>query len=203
MKVYFNGYKENWISPYTILEKVLWWKDWEKIWEDPWVEKWANRLAPISETLRWVLNKVRPQIFYVKIDDYDIWSMDHTLAKIILPMLKKLKEKKHGAPYVDDEDVPENIRSTSAKAKENEWDIDEFHFDRWDWVISEMIWAFEQKTIPNDESQFYDLSEVNWKEGLAESSKKMKFDEEGYSNHQKRKENGYRLFGKYYSGLWD
>ena len=42
----------------------------------------------------------------VRIDDFDTWSMDHTLAPIILPMLIQLKETKHGSPKVDDADVP-------------------------------------------------------------------------------------------------
>ena len=58
----------------------------------------------------------------IHIDDYDTWSMDHTLAPIIAPMLKQLKATKHGAPFVDDEDVPEHLRSTNAKPKENKWD---------------------------------------------------------------------------------
>ena len=53
--------------------------------------------------------------------------MDHTLAMIIVPMLKQLKETKHGAPFVDDEDVPEELKSTSAPAKENDWDTDDNH----------------------------------------------------------------------------
>jgi hypothetical protein len=35
---------------------------------------------------------VHPEIKYVKIDRYDTWSMDHTLADIILPMLKQLQK---------------------------------------------------------------------------------------------------------------
>jgi hypothetical protein len=54
--------------------------------------------------------------------------MDHTLSHIVLPMLKQLKKDKHGSPLVDDEDVPEELRSTSAPAKENDWDIDDNHF---------------------------------------------------------------------------
>ena len=34
------------------------------------------------------LNSKRNRSVYVKIDDYDIWSLDHTLAYIILPCLK-------------------------------------------------------------------------------------------------------------------
>ena len=37
----------------------------------------------------------------IVIHDYDTWNIDVTLAHIIVPMLKQLKEKKHGAPFVD------------------------------------------------------------------------------------------------------
>ncbi|MGA0857839.1 MAG: hypothetical protein ACO3P3_06720, partial [Candidatus Nanopelagicales bacterium] len=78
----------------------------------------------------------------IRIDPWDTWSMDHTLADIILPMLKQLRKTQHGAPCTDDEDAPEHLRSTAAKPKKNVWDVDEFHFKRWDWIMKEMIWAF-------------------------------------------------------------
>ena len=28
MKVYINNYRNHWLSPYTIMEKVLFWKKW-------------------------------------------------------------------------------------------------------------------------------------------------------------------------------
>ena len=42
----------------------------------------------------------------VRIDHWDTWSMDDTLAYIVLPMLKQLKETKHGGPHVNNKDVP-------------------------------------------------------------------------------------------------
>ena len=54
----------------------------------------------------------------IKIDPWDTWNMDHTLAEIILPMLKQLRKTQLGAPYTDD-DVPEEIRSTNAKSNSN------------------------------------------------------------------------------------
>jgi hypothetical protein len=41
-----------------------------------------------------------------------------------------------------------------AQPKENEWDTDSLHFMRWDWILDEMIWAFEQKVSDDAESQF-------------------------------------------------
>jgi hypothetical protein len=106
--------------------------------------------------------------------------MDTTLAHIILPMLKQLNKVKHGAPNVDDEDVPEELKSTSAPPKEDVWDTDANHFKRWDWVMNEMIWAFEYKLKDTD------LDDIDIWEANAVRAK-----------------NGFRLFGKYYEALWD
>ena len=91
----------------------------------------------------------------VKIDPWDIWSMDHSLAYIIHPMLILLQKNKHGAPWTEDEDVPEELRSTSAPPKENDYDTDDNHFKRWEWILNEMIWAFAQKLDDDAESQFH------------------------------------------------
>lgn len=138
----------------------------------------------------------------VKIDRYDLWSLDNTLALIILPALKQLKEVKRGAPLVDDEDVPEHLRSTSAPPKENEYDTDTNHFARWEWVMQEMIWAMEQ-IASDDESQFYDFSEVDETENFMQEVKKVKIDYEGLKAYQDHIQNGCVLFGKYFQCLWD
>ena len=91
MKVYINNYKNHWVSPYTIIDRVFFWKDWskcsrwplEKTLEDDarklkgekslyierpdWVEIWADRLTPISKAIQWVWDKVDHKINYVKI----------------------------------------------------------------------------------------------------------------------------------------
>jgi hypothetical protein len=227
MKIYKSCYRNHWISPYTVLDYLFFWTDWSKcsrnstvqtaideldgkykyIEHPEWVDRWADRLSPISQTLQWFLDKVHPQIKYVKIDRWDTWSMDHTLADIILPMLRQLKETKHGAPFTDDEDVPEYLRSYMAQPKEYEWDTDSLHFMRWDWILDEMIWAFEQKVKDDADSEFFDHSECDdekfpWnKDGQYVS--KVKYDQEGHEAWQKRKSNGFRLFGRYYENLWD
>lgn len=201
MKVYINNYRYHWLSPYTILKKVFFWKKID--YDDPFIEKWSNRLNPLCEWLQKFLDKIHPKINYVKIDKWDTWSMDYTLAYIIVPMLKQLKEDKHGAPMVDDEDVPEHLRSTNAKPKENDYDIDEFHFQRWDWVMNEMIWAFEQKLIDNDDEKFFNWAAVDRTKPLSDQFSQVEIDREGLDAHHDRKTNGYRLFGKYYEGLWD
>ena len=75
----------------------------------------------------------------VKLHKWDSWNADNTIAIIAHPLLIQLKETKHGAPLVDDEDVPDELKSTSAPPKENDYDVDGNHFKRWDWVMDEMI----------------------------------------------------------------
>jgi hypothetical protein len=208
MKVYISNYRNHWLSPYTILERVLFWKDWDNIsYDEPWVERWANRLEPLCQALCRIRERIHPRYEYVKIDRWDTWSMDHTLATIILPMLKQLHETKHGAPNVDDDDVPMSLKSTSAPPKENEWDTDDNHFRRWDYVLDEMIWAFEQKVRDDDESEFFDHSKCGDIKDFAKDPNKhlskSKVDWNGLKLHQERKQNGFRLFGKYYQNLWD
>jgi len=206
MKVYLSKYRDHWISPYSILEKVLYWKDWENIsYDTPWVDKWATRLEPFCKAWCWFLNKIHPPINYVKIDYYDTWSMDSTLSPIILPMLKQLQATKHGSPFVDDADVPERLWSTAPGARDgcNEWDTDNNHHERWTWVMDEMIWAFTQLTMDDHEQQFWDHSEVDKTQSLLNQMNKSKCDWDGLKAHTARIQNGTRLFGKYYQALWD
>jgi len=67
-------------------------------------------------------------------------------------------------------------------------EVDPKHFERWDWVMDEMIHAFEQKC--KDDWQAYYYSYNDW-------------DMEGMKAEQERISNGFRLFGKYYEALWD
>ena len=81
----------------------------------------------------------------VRIDPWDTWSMDHTLAHIVLPMLKQLKATKHGAPQVDWEDVPRELRPSKEelRAYNKDGTADDKFFERWDWGLEEMIYAFD------------------------------------------------------------
>ena len=221
MKVYINGYRHHWISPYTILKKVCFWEkdedvfyDFEDTGKGRYV-KLVNFLNPICMGIQKVLDFIHPKIEYVKIDRYDTWSMDHTLAYIILPMLKQLKNDKHGAPYVDDEDVPRELWSIYAFPKE-EYGTDGNHFKRWDWVLDEMIFAFEHKNDDSWQDAFssgvIDHKSVacEWDENGKPKMFRLdegpnhtyKCDYEGMKLVEDRIQNGFRLFGKYYQNLW-
>ena len=137
----------------------------------------------------WVDNNTERKV-RVQIHPYDVWSMDDTLSHIILPMLRLLREKKQGYPHVEDEDVPEHLRSTSAPPLTEEqlatgWP-DDNGSPRWDWVLNEMVWAFEQQD-PDADDKFFANG----------------YDKDGHTTWQERKTRGFVLFGKYFQALWD
>jgi len=206
MKVYVGPYTDRWISNVhdrhmNIKYGRFEWDD-NKDWEDHAWERFEDAFQWLyNKTINVILDKRSSQKIKVRIDPHDTWSMDHTLSHIIVPMLKQLKETKHGSPYVDDSDVPERLRNNSPKDKEF-WngDIDDNHHARWEWVLDEMIWSFEQKTRDGWEGDYYEYTDdPTTIFGL----KLVWEDREGRKAHQERMSNGFKLFGKYYEALWD
>ena len=215
MKVVIGPYT-NWIGPYQIAEALCFWSP--KVKDEcgiprhkEWVHDFGGWLAEnkdgsdswLLKVCNWIEARKKRQV-YVRIDKYDSWSADHTLALIALPLLRQLQATKHGAPNVDDEDVPEHLRSTNAPPKENDWDIDANHFSRWDWVMNEIIWALDQKVNDTHEQQFFsekvpDLQTRNFEEMMDN----FQIDHSGLQAWQERKTRGYKLFGKYFEHLWD
>lgn len=211
MRVIIGPYRD-WIGPYQIadyLQKVGVSEDrCFKIGE--WLSKtWVNNVCV------WIHSKKKRNI-KIKLDRWDSWNLDSTLSHIIVPLLKQLRDTKHGAPFTDDEDVPEGLglRSTECAPKENEWHTDENHFKRFDWILDEMIWAHTQLHPDTDwDSQYHsgvhDFSFEDVGDGsgacviVTGPNDTHVFDSEGYMAHSKRIDNGLRLFGKYYRGLWD
>ena len=162
----------------------------EQSYEDHVLEAIDDGIQSVYNVFNWLWFDKRPgQRIKVRIDPWDTWSMDHTLAPIILPMLKQLKETKHGAPNVYLEDVPSKLRPTKKEltAYTKNGETDDKFFERWDWVMDEMIWAFEQKCRDDWQADYH----------------YNKWDMEGLKAHQERMSNGFRLFGKYFENLWD
>jgi len=224
MKVKIGPYK-NWVGPFQIAEFLCFWARKEKDeygYEHTadWVHNFGEWLSGGEKEDSWLMKLCvwiesrRQRTIKVRIDPCDTWSMNTTLAYIILPMLKQLNESKQGAPCTDDEDVPEALRSTNAGPKENEWDTDDLFFKRWDWIMSEMIFAFEHKIDDSWEEKFYtgewDMKTVpvehngqelyTWEPGPDHT---YTCDREGLKAVHDRIQNGFRLFGKYYQNLWD
>jgi len=220
MIVYKSNYRDHWLSPYTILEKVFFWREID--YDEPIIEKLSNILNPFCVAWQKFLDFVHPRINYVKIDYYDTWSMDSTLAPIILPMLKQLRDTKHGSPQVDPDDLPEYMRTTDT----GDWDsqrVFDFYNEeqpdgydvhkKWDWVLNEMIFAFEHLVDDEWENEFSSgvMDHIfvpcpdNPKLSTMENGPNHTYvcDYDGIQKVNERIGNGLRMFGKYFRHLWD
>jgi len=199
--------------------------DWPK--ERSWsrFEKLLEKVEDVIQEIYHPFNRVyfdkRKQKVNVRIDRWDTWSMDSTLGYIIVPMLKQLKDSQHGAPNVDHEDVPEHLRPNKDDATlVNNNDVDEKFFERWDWVMNEMLFAFE--SIGSDWQDMFhsgkhdmvfvpidydgnvvareDAELFRWVKGPNDT---FEVDQKGMDEYHARVQNGFRLFGKYFTSLWD
>lgn len=196
MKVYIGPYK-SWYGPYQLCENFLFFlpKEWQR--------SIAERIP--SRPFEWI-HGFRKRKIKINLDDYDAWNVDDTLSLIIHPLLLRLKEDKHGAPHVDLEDVPKELRGEG----------DTLFFQRWDWVLDEMIFAFASYQIDWEEKYHSGVADHYWvclnpeepdehrrlyemREGALHT---YKVDNDGLEKEDARIKNGFRLFGKYYQGLW-
>ena len=145
--------------------------------------------------------------------------MKQYLEEIAVPLLKRLKEVKHGAPFVHNEDVPKFLQATKEEINEHNegGDTDKNYFVRWNYVMDEMIFAFESK-LEDWEEQFAsgknDVKFVEIPDKKDEEGEPLwtwehgpnhtrEYDTEGREKYQDRITKGFKLFGKYYNGLWD
>jgi len=110
----------------------------------------------------------------------DSWNVDMLLAPLILHLLKEVKEEKPGTPLIFNKNVPVEIHF--AAPVDGEWtDVEhEANSKQWQWIIDEMIFAFD--FIVND-CEYSDEMEASKKEA-------------------DRVRNGTTLFGKYFQNLW-
>jgi len=175
-----------------------------------YLEVLDDSIQRVYNVINWAWFDRRTQKINVHIDRWDTWSMDHTLAPIILPMLVQLKENNQGAPNVTPSDVPKELRASKKQRVKygKKGDVDPNHFKRWDWIMDEMIWAFEQKCRDNWEGDYYEYKEIDPTEAEEDTEtlfglKLVWEDREGQLAHQTRMTNGFRLFGVYLENLWD
>ena len=200
MKVNIGPYPNNfrfhkWKCDYL---ELVYGEDWydvkpeQYVWLDHIVEGICDALDKyiVDPFNKWKGRKVK-----VKYHDYDTWSLDHTLAVIILPGLKQLKATQHGHPG----DVDEN---------------------QWYEILDKMIFAFDE--IANDypgEEAFrsgtadYVFVKVNAEGNEDPEGKYRRWDHgpnhtlsvdfESRKAYDDRIQEGLNLFGKYYRSLWD
>lgn len=222
MKVEIGPYL-NWVGPYQIAEILMFWaKDKTTGEAHDSVHEFGTWLARdkngddsyLTRFCEWIHSKRKRKV-KIRVDRFDSWNADSTLAIIILPVLKQLQATKHGSGFTDDEDVPDELKSTSAPPLENEWDTDANFHKRFEWILNEIIWTFEQLQPECDwENQYWIVKpEIDMTSNRKEDAENLsvpikwkvkgELDQEGRNAHQERINKGLKLFGKYYQNLWD
>lgn len=147
-----------------------------------------DHVTIFTKTINYIGAKLHTEpIKIVHVTDRDLWSADNLMATVIVQVLKKYRATdRQGAPYVRLFDVPDDLLPTTLEEFENQLDgdADTKFFKRWDYVIDEMIYAFEYITKNND-SHIEDENDIY------------------YSNAQNRERcnNGLMLFARYFQNI--
>ena len=160
----------------------------------------------------------------VQIDRFDTYSLDHSLAHIILPALIQLKNTKMGVPAEFSEVGGANYDNQSSFDFYEETHNEAFDIacKRWEDILDKMIWSFTQVVFDDWEKQYqHGTPKFDWVKsdeqytnpisGKIEDTFQMVdknptehwTDYEGMRKHEERIQEGLELFGKYYRHLWD
>ena len=160
----------------------------------------------------------------VEIEKFDTYSLDHTLALIILPALLQLKATKMGIPseFADADGADYDSQDSFDFYKDTHKDAFDEKSREWDQVLDKIIWSFQQIALEDYETKYHhgkpeydwvktDQQFTNPLNGKVEDTFQMVdknptehwTDYEGMRKHEERIQEGLELFGKYYRNLWD
>jgi hypothetical protein len=158
----------------------------------------------------------------VTVEKWDTYSMDHTAALLILPLLLQLKQTKHGVPSGlvtrNGGDMDNNLCFDFIAEDENA--VFDKLCDQWDEILDKMIWSFQQIVDDSYDSKYHHgHMKLGWKpieithpttrtvskayEMVDENPGEHWYDHVGHTLHEERIQEGLELFGKYYRNLWD
>lgn len=159
----------------------------------------------------------------VHIEKFDSWSVDSTLAYIILPLLIQLKHTMHG--------VPNDFTSFIGSEFDDNYSFDFIRDDvdkvfdsrctEWNDTLDKMIWSFLQLSLEGDYDSKYHhgIRNTEWvnhehvdpvtgkteiySEMIDKNPKSHWYDKVGHRLHNDRIQEGLDLFAKHYGSLWD
>lgn len=224
----------HWYNTQSIERRYLEWRHAKYAWEiderdHDRLDRAVLKFLDVWQTvLHYTINQIqsrRKQKIKVRVDPWDSWSADATLSHLILPVLEQLRDTKQGAPFVDLEDVPKELhgKKLTKKQKQN-GEVDDKHFERWDYILDAMIWSFREisEGNPGEEEFFTGESDLEWTPVDVNGNEvdddydgqiyyrmdkgpndTREIDQEGLKAYRERIQFGTRMFGKYFSQLWD
>lgn len=162
-------------------ELLPWWKHFYYNFNDNWIK---------LSTWRYRVNRWYLWLFEYGFNPKDVWSLNYTLSKWILPRLKKLKEIKQGVPTILFNDNELLI----AYEKENGRliEIDKFNEDD-EFKCNKKLWDFAMQKMINS----FELS-------IKDINGDIKYNNiKNYNEQQDEIQLGLRFFAKYFNCLWN
>jgi hypothetical protein len=151
------------------------------------------------------LKSKKKRVVKVRIHSYDSWNLDHTLALVISPALKKF-DKNHGIPASM---FPAGTDFDYNNAKSREYQkIEKTAQKKWDDTLDRMRWSFDQIARHEPDEPKYplktskDLSDLTKKKTPAQQAKIKKWISK-INTYQARIQDGLNLFGVHYRDLWN
>lgn len=82
----------------------------------------------------------------VILDKEDTWNMDFTVATIVAPLIKQLRETTHSYAAIDKEDVPQELHQTYGTQGEH---TEKYSVQAYEWVLNEIEWAMNEISNEN------------------------------------------------------
>ena len=158
----------------------------------------------------------------VSIERWDTYSMDHTAALVILPLLLQLRQSKHGVPNEFIRHIGGDLDNNYCFdfVNDDEKDVFDQLCGKWEETLDKMIWSFQQVVDDSYDSKYHHgRMKLGWKpieithpttgtvsnayEMVDENPGEHWYDHVGHELHEDRIQEGLELFGKYYRNLWD
>jgi hypothetical protein len=131
----------------------------------------------------------------VKIEPHDLWSLDHTLALVILPALKLYRENYSGIPgSLISGEYEKSLEWGSPAFRKAEKKAHDRGVRVYEKALDEMIWAFDQIVTdcaalgPALPDPLTPASKAKWRRQ--------------HDAYHKRIDDGLALFAKYFRSMW-
>lgn len=156
MKVNIGKHKR-YFGPYQLARVIVFWQkvdlhnDRDRLIDH--VAEFLSNITWLCDFFDWIhSNRKRKEI--VKIDEYDTWNLDITLAIVILPSLKKFREDVQSYPtFKNEEDIEDG-------------------FAHWLSIIDKMIFSFEHVIDSEWENDYFKEGRMD-KEGYEQMENRI------------------------------
>jgi len=160
----------------------------------------------------------------IHIDKYDSWNAAHTMAYVILPILLQLRNTSSSIPaeFADIKNEDYSGQYTFDFYKADHSAAFDKCIENWNKTLDKMIWSFQQLVVDEYEQLYHHgQPKFSWKdtnqttynpitkkheetyEMVDDNPGEHWYDVAGHKLHEQKMKEGFELFGKYFTHLWD